>query len=106
MSAILEAVGVQKSYRGGDGSIVPVLTDVQLTVRRGEAVAIVGARKPTPYGRAVAERLADDLAGRRIENVGLAAAIATSDSPLPKPISSTRDAVLPNTESRSRRDSA
>jgi len=43
MSAILEAVGVQKSYRGGDGSIVPVLTDVHLTVRRGEAVAIVGA---------------------------------------------------------------
>ncbi|MCK4264394.1 MAG: DNA-protecting protein DprA, partial [Candidatus Aminicenantes bacterium] len=28
------------------------------------AVSIVGARKPTPYGRAVAERLAEDLAVR------------------------------------------
>lgn len=43
MSAILEAVGVRKSFRGGDGSVVPVLTNVQLSVHRGEAVAIVGA---------------------------------------------------------------
>lgn len=28
------------------------------------AVSIVGARKPTPYGRAVAEKLADDLSSR------------------------------------------
>lgn len=31
---------------------------------RNPAVAIVGARRPTPYGRAVAEKLADELAGR------------------------------------------
>jgi len=30
----------------------------------GPAVSIVGARKPTPYGRAVAEKLARDLASR------------------------------------------
>ena len=30
----------------------------------GPAVAIVGARRPTPYGRAVARRLASDLASR------------------------------------------
>lgn len=32
-------------------------------VLKEAAVAIVGARKPTPYGRAVAEKLAADLAG-------------------------------------------
>jgi DNA processing protein len=31
---------------------------------KGPAVSIVGARKPTPYGRAVAERLSRDLASR------------------------------------------
>jgi lipoprotein-releasing system ATP-binding protein len=43
MSAILEAAGVQKSYRGGDNSVVSVLTNVHVTLHRGEAVAIVGA---------------------------------------------------------------
>jgi lipoprotein-releasing system ATP-binding protein len=43
MSAVLEGVGLQKSYRAGDGSLVPVLTDVHVTVARGESVAIVGA---------------------------------------------------------------
>lgn len=33
---------------------------------KGPAVAIVGARKPSPYGRAVAERIAQDLASRGI----------------------------------------
>ncbi|MBP1661407.1 MAG: protecting protein DprA, partial [Candidatus Aminicenantes bacterium] len=31
---------------------------------RNPTVAVVGARRPTPYGRAVAEKLASDLAGR------------------------------------------
>ncbi len=31
---------------------------------KGPAVSVVGARKPSPYGRAVAERLARDLASR------------------------------------------
>jgi DNA processing protein len=31
---------------------------------RDPAVAVVGARRPTPYGRGVAEKLAGDLAGR------------------------------------------
>jgi DNA processing protein len=40
------------------------------------AVAVVGARRPTPYGRAVAEKLAGDLAGRGCVIVsGLAAGI-------------------------------
>ncbi len=33
---------------------------------KGPAVSIVGARRPTPYGRAVAERLSQDLASRGI----------------------------------------
>jgi DNA processing protein len=33
---------------------------------RGPAVALVGTRRPTPYGKAVAERLAEDLASRGI----------------------------------------
>ena len=43
MSAILEAHGVRKTYQGGDNQPVEVLTGVDLTVRRGEIVAIVGA---------------------------------------------------------------
>ena len=43
---------------------------------QGPAVAIVGSRTPTPYGRAVAERLAADLASRGIVIVsGLALGI-------------------------------
>jgi len=43
---------------------------------RNPAVAVVGARRPTPYGRAVAEKLADDLAGRGcVIASGLAAGI-------------------------------
>lgn len=43
---------------------------------RNPAVAVVGARRPTSYGRAVAERLAGDLAGRGCLIVsGLAAGI-------------------------------
>ncbi|HEY7636511.1 MAG TPA: ABC transporter ATP-binding protein [Gemmatimonadales bacterium] len=43
MSAILEAEGLRKVYRGGDGSIIDVLSGVDLAVGRGEFVAIVGA---------------------------------------------------------------
>jgi lipoprotein-releasing system ATP-binding protein len=43
MSAILEAQGLRKVYRGGDGSIIDVLSGVDLAVGRGEFVAIVGA---------------------------------------------------------------
>jgi lipoprotein-releasing system ATP-binding protein len=42
MSAILEAKGIKKSFRGGDSAELQVLTDVNLTVHRGEVVAIVG----------------------------------------------------------------
>jgi DNA processing protein len=38
----------------------------RVEVLQGPAVAVVGARKPSPYGRAVAERLAEDLASRGI----------------------------------------
>jgi lipoprotein-releasing system ATP-binding protein len=43
MSAILEATGLRKSYQSGDGSVIDVLTGVNLEVSRGEFVAIVGA---------------------------------------------------------------
>jgi lipoprotein-releasing system ATP-binding protein len=43
MSAILEAAGLRKSYQSGDGSVIDVLTGVNLEVSRGEFVAIVGA---------------------------------------------------------------
>jgi lipoprotein-releasing system ATP-binding protein len=43
MSAILEAQGLRKLYRGGDGAPIEVLSGVDLTVARGEFVAIVGA---------------------------------------------------------------
>jgi DNA processing protein len=43
---------------------------------RNPVVAVVGARRPTPYGRAVAEKLAGDLAGRGcVIASGLAAGI-------------------------------
>jgi DNA processing protein len=45
-------------------------------VLRNPAVAVVGARRPTPYGRAVAEKIAADLAGRGcVIASGLAAGI-------------------------------
>lgn len=39
----LEAVGVRKRYRGGDGSDLHVLRGVDLQVHSGEAVAVIGA---------------------------------------------------------------
>jgi lipoprotein-releasing system ATP-binding protein len=43
MTAILEADGLRKVYRGGDGNPIEVLSGVDLRVDRGEFVAIVGA---------------------------------------------------------------
>ena len=43
MSAVLEAVAVRKTYRGGDGSILEVLNHIDLALLRGEITAIVGA---------------------------------------------------------------
>lgn len=43
MSVVLEARGVRKSYVGGDGSPIDVLAGVDLSVSRGEFVAIIGA---------------------------------------------------------------
>jgi lipoprotein-releasing system ATP-binding protein len=40
---ILEASGLRKVYRGGDRAAIEVLNDLDLTVYRGEMVAIVGA---------------------------------------------------------------
>ncbi len=40
--ALLELDGVSKSFRTEDGREIPILRDVDLTVRRGESVAIVG----------------------------------------------------------------
>lgn len=41
--SVLEAHDLWKSYRGGDGALLPVLSGVNLTVAPGEMVAIVGA---------------------------------------------------------------
>ena len=41
--SVLEAHDLHKTFRGGDGGLIPVLTGVDLTVSRGEMVAIVGA---------------------------------------------------------------
>src|SRR4028119_727328 len=43
MVTVLEARGVTKEFRGGDGALLRVLDDVSLEVRRGEMVAVVGA---------------------------------------------------------------
>jgi lipoprotein-releasing system ATP-binding protein len=43
MTAMLETHGLRKVYRGGDGNPIEVLAGVDLTVSRGEFVAIVGA---------------------------------------------------------------
>lgn len=43
MSALLEARGIRKVYRGGDGQPLEVLRGVEFDVHRGEVVAIVGA---------------------------------------------------------------
>jgi lipoprotein-releasing system ATP-binding protein len=43
MTEILEAQGLRKVYRGGDGNPIEVLSGVDLTVSRAEFVAIVGA---------------------------------------------------------------
>lgn len=40
---VVEAHDLWKSYRGGDGGLLPVLSGVELSVARGEMVAIVGA---------------------------------------------------------------
>lgn len=40
---VLEATGVAKQYRGGDGNPIQVLSGVDLTVMPGEMVAVVGA---------------------------------------------------------------
>ena len=40
---VLEAAGLAKSYRGGDGGLIAVLDGASLSVTRGEMVAIVGA---------------------------------------------------------------
>ena len=40
---VIEAHDLAKSYRGGDGGLIHVLDGVDLAVRRGEMVAIVGA---------------------------------------------------------------
>ncbi len=43
MTAMLEARALRKTYRGGDNELVEVLNQVDLTVARGEVVAVVGA---------------------------------------------------------------
>ena len=42
-TTVLEAHDLHKTYVGGDGNIIPVLTGVDLAVQRREMVAIVGA---------------------------------------------------------------
>ena len=39
---VLEAHDIAKSYRSGDGSTLHILNGVNLTVKRGEMIAVVG----------------------------------------------------------------
>src|SRR5688572_18165506 len=41
--AMLDATGLRKVFRGGDGNPIEVLSGAELSVARGEFVAIVGA---------------------------------------------------------------
>jgi len=88
--AVLEATDVVKEFRGGDGSTLRVLDGVNLTVQRGEMVAIVGAsgagkstllhvlgalERPTRgdvqiAGHSIAGRPDDDLAAIRNRAIG------------------------------------
>jgi lipoprotein-releasing system ATP-binding protein len=43
VSSVLEAVGVVKAYRGGDGNLISVLNGVDLSVSASEMVAVIGA---------------------------------------------------------------
>ncbi|HET7791714.1 MAG TPA: ABC transporter ATP-binding protein [Gemmatimonadales bacterium] len=43
MNALLEARGIRKVFAGGDGQPLEILSGVDIEVRRGEVVAIVGA---------------------------------------------------------------
>ncbi len=43
MTPVLEASGLRKVYRGGDGAPIEVLAGLDLTVARGEFVAVMGA---------------------------------------------------------------
>lgn len=43
MTTILEARGLRKTYRGGDDALIEVLNHVDVTLFRGEVVAVVGA---------------------------------------------------------------
>jgi lipoprotein-releasing system ATP-binding protein len=42
-TTVLEAHDLHKTYVGGDGSLIPVLTGIDLAVHRREMVAVVGA---------------------------------------------------------------
>ncbi|PYO35440.1 MAG: hypothetical protein DMD74_07220, partial [Gemmatimonadetes bacterium] len=43
MSALIEARGIWKVFRGGDGRPLEVLRGVDIDVHRGEVLAVVGA---------------------------------------------------------------
>ena len=43
MTAMLEATGVVKTFHGGDGADVRVLEGVDISVERGEMIAVIGA---------------------------------------------------------------
>jgi lipoprotein-releasing system ATP-binding protein len=90
MSVVLEARGLRKSYLGGDGSPIDVLSGVDLSVSQGEFVAIMGASgagkstllhllgaldAPTAGevlldGERYADRSADELAELRNARIG------------------------------------
>ena len=43
MMSVLEARDLWKSFRGGDGGLLPILSGIDISVTRGEMVAIVGS---------------------------------------------------------------
>jgi len=73
---VIEARDLAKSYVGGDGGRVDVFSGVSLDVRRGEMIAIVGARNASALARKFAQLLARELGEARLVVVsGLARGI-------------------------------
>jgi len=124
---VLEAHNIAKSYRGGDGSTLHILNGVNLTVKRGETIAIVGESgagkstllhligaldRPTQgyvmiAGESINDRTDDELAVIRNKKVGFVFQyhhLLREFSALENVMMPLRIAGVPVAEARSRAD--